>query len=319
MKYLVFLIIITMPLSINASIKKSVYFQSSPVGADVILVKGAREILLGKTPLKTSIKFHSELSIVRVIIRKIGSVEKFVSLTAKQKRVDVNLKSVSFLVDSGYHKKKSRLRNMQARVNKILSPKLPDLFAVLGNDFSLNGAMRLISADNKIYLYIPMSVAKVIKNRSKKKESQQMKVLRSIWRSVGLTFVIPIVKKLTLIDGVVFDASVDIKDIKFDVNIYRENQIERKCKGGYKRSPNNFNEFYYDPCKTYFRVVKKTVSEINSSLKSVKGAATYLFLSKNLNRKSNDGYFFSVVSARLVDENKKVLEKIGDEVIPFKM
>ena len=235
--HLKLLLIVLLTLFCNiakASVTETIFIKSSPVGADVYLLKGNRQTLLGKTPLNIDIKFRSKYSIKRILLKKDGynNLEKEISLDKSD--YSFNLASRSFFRDSETIDNPA-LKKLQTQINNKLRSGLLLLFSK-SKQYKFN--IKDVHVDNKnneIALNIPLNLIYLGKIKEPSNKSEASSLSESVWSVLENRFIkisnntlinIPDIKQVNII------VNTSVKASSFSVGFKPENVMEMVCEAG---------------------------------------------------------------------------------------
>ena len=111
-------LIVGLPLTVESAVERELKIDSDPPGAEVYSKRGAREKLLGKTPLTHKFRFHSEISVLRIVVKKKGFKDKVLKVNAKQDHVLAKLEGKTLAADPSIHRL-ATLSTIQTQLNPI--------------------------------------------------------------------------------------------------------------------------------------------------------------------------------------------------------
>ena len=226
-----------------ASIVKKITIDSVPQGASVFLKRSRREVLIGKTPLDYSAKFHSKKTLIRLLVKKQGYENFQTMIRADQNKViaeltrlrtEMSLKNLG-LSPSAYPDVK--LQHAQTKLNSWLNKILPTLYlkdGMFGYDFSKPISVKFVESD--VYVVFPVLVTKfkhTFRGSNKEKERQ---ILNALWLQFGETIILPLLETLEeegLFEGIVLDVSLSVPDYQFGVKAGYRNKLVPHCVPGY--------------------------------------------------------------------------------------
>jgi len=218
-----------------AVVVKDLHFESNPSDADVFLLQGTKQVPLGKTPLKYQAEFHSDISILRFTLKKIGYETQTIEVSAKQDRVVVKLPSQDFAARPSTINDPT-LRSLQQRLAPTIDRTLQKVLALTGPyDFELAGHLRVTRLDDKILLILPIELRNTKDKADPTDLSQNEVFLKKVWDQFGGSMVIPIIKAIRgerLLNGILLDVGYSRLRHGFEVSSHVESSIEMQCVPG---------------------------------------------------------------------------------------
>lgn len=252
-----FIVISVKALPALAEITKDIKIDSEPEGAEVYSPEGTRNRLLGKTPFVYRAEFHSEMSVIRLILKKKPFRDAAIEVSTKQDHVMVTLQVQEYAMNPD-RQKDELLRRIQKSINPIINQAVPQFLETQqGTEFELRKPVAVITVDGSTVLLVDLFLAKMgneIKGTGKERYDQ---LSEALWEELGTRLAIPLLKKVRSvpdITGIVLRVGFDEQRYLFSVNRRIEERIEWICVagtryefqlqigGGYRMVP------VYDPC-----------------------------------------------------------------------
>jgi hypothetical protein len=220
-----------------AEIVRQVRIESVPSGAEVFLLQGGKRTLLGSTPVRPQLEFHSEVSVLRVSVSKSGFQTETAEVGAQQAELTVQLRPrrVAALPNEIGNE---ALRAIQGRIYRRIEEVVARSLASAPREWEIAGLVRVVDLDGKTYLVAPVSVNKAPAVESSAAASE-------VWRKVGTSLVQPlgeIARAESKIQGIV--VSVVFGEIRreFAASGQVETRVEMQCVPGTEIVQE------YDPC-----------------------------------------------------------------------
>lgn len=231
----------------HAEIQKNIYISSSPPGAQIFLLRGSRREPLGTTPMHYQATFHSEMSILRILITKPGFTDKKLEISAKDKRVSVKL-SRATMVAAPESLSDKGLRAVQSAIAARLKKAVPKLLRrQRPYPFDLNGPLAVVRINKSIYLRVSVLIDKPKPGVHAPGPGQLGEFSRAVWNQLGNAVVLPLARSLKderRIAGVFLDVDYTHTEPGFKVGVRTESRVEMECVGGTKM------QSVYDSCAT---------------------------------------------------------------------
>lgn len=233
---------------VQAAITSEVEIESVPTEADVFLLQGTKRTLLGTTPLKTQLEFHSEVSILRLAVSKKGFENQNIELAPTRKRIVVTLLRRGFAASPDMVKSES-LRDLHSRIAKKIDQEMSLLTsATAAVEWEPAGAIRPEILDGRIYLMVPVTL-----DESKREEKAAGPIegttsVRVLWDRVAAQFVRCLGKVTShesAIKGIVVDVTFGQLQQQFAVGSQVESRLVMQC------VPGSEEVRVYNPCLRY--------------------------------------------------------------------
>ena len=215
-----------------AEVVRHIRVDSDPSGASVYLLRGTQRIPLGKTPLDYRAEFHSEQSILRLLLEYPGHEPKRIELQARQSRIVARLVTRSFVLGPEAYTD-ANLRSLQQQISPSVNRVLVSV-SKSGNGWTFEpGKAMLRRASGKAWLVIPLQVvppqagllpanhpsqaAKYLWGAGASSIANQIAQASSSWKEVG---------------GVILDVRYAQSRQVIDVGRRVEERTERRCVSG---------------------------------------------------------------------------------------
>lgn len=231
-----------------AAIEKEISFQATPGAVKVFQLKGTKKNLIGTTPFKHTVKFHSEQTRIRFLFEKPGYKSQTLEANIKKSKLRADLARKSILVDPSQHKN-PKLQNLQIQVNKVINP--IKLHASLEFDTVIDQIVVKQKGKNTNLLFMLSRVGNA-NNRSKN--------LEQIWDKELLAFVKALRNQLSLpsgIDKIIITLRAGMTKRSF--NVQHKTIRKEVCKGGWGKAiyVRDHWEQEWDPCAR--KVIVETI------------------------------------------------------------
>jgi hypothetical protein len=242
---LLFIVLTAWISAVQAAVVKDLQFESVPPDAEVSLLQGTRQESLGTTPLTYQAEFHSDISILRFVVKKSGYKTQTIEVDARQKKVVVKLTSQGFAADPGTIND-PMLSNMQARLAPAIDRTLSKKLAVKGKySLELASPVRVARLDDKNLLILSMTLGTTKSNTTPIVQGQHEESLRSIWGQLGPKLMMPLgvaVRSERQLHGIVLDLDCSRPHHSFKVSSRMESRTETECVPGTEMRQE------YNPC-----------------------------------------------------------------------
>lgn len=270
-----------------AAIEKEISFQATPAAVKVFQLKGTKKNLIGTTPFKHTIKFHSEHTRIRFLFEKPGYESQTLEANIKKNKLRADLSRKSILVDPSQHKSQ-KLQNMQKQVNRAIDPLKLQVY--LKSDTVIDSIVVEEQGENTNLIFM-LSRPDTAKKNSK--------TLQQIWEKELLTFVYALRDQLSLpngIDKIIIALRASMTENSFNV---QHNTVRKEvCNGGYQFvyiSTGGYGEYYrqWNPCLTK-STVETTESNPVLSQKNVRKVHEFELTSSQYQNRS---FTFETVTA----------------------
>lgn len=323
---LALILMIQGPTTTLAKVEKKLSINSQPEGAEVYLVRGRKETLIGTTPFTANVSFHSDKSVIRMAFLKKGYNRLVLKVNAGQDKVKASLESQVLAVDPATHQN-PRLRKIQEKLNPVITQNLlelmekPDRLSV-----DLAAPIEIKEADGRIFIELPFTLIGMKDKLKGPFASRNELLVQKLWDQIGKDIALPLAKKIrgmVDIDGILLDVQINKQALLFNVKHKVETKVEQKCVGGYRYEPvidfygNSDTVAVYYPCIRKETVVRREV-KIDPVFKRKKGQATVqYFLSFNmLDKELTPEKLFQNLGISYTDAKGKELISRGN--LPFK-
>ncbi len=326
----------------EAEVVRQLSIRSQPDGADVYLLRGIKEIYLGKTPLKYKATFHSKMSVLRFALKKSGHDTEKIEIGANQSDISVSLAGRD-LVASEREIKKPVFKQMHRRFGSTIKEVLAS--ALSGNkEYVLNIPMpaRFKRLGDDVYLWIPLSIVKAPKKMHEIDDGTANEFLRDLWSQLDNDIAMPlgeVFRSEKKVNGIFFDVDYSHTQRKFQVGVKTEAYTEMECRGGttsrYDSCASRATETryvggmnprmetttkcvggyvsVYDSCATKVPVVRtKLAADPSVVLGSANARARYSVSRKLFSVKRSPEHRYPMVDVLLTDANGKSMVRHGD-------
>lgn len=234
--------------SVQAEIVNEVQIESEPSVAEVFLRQGTKRSLLGMTPLRTQFEFHSELSVLLLVVSKNGFETQNVELGATQKRIVVTLVRRKFAAHPDKIANES-LRNVQGRiVKRIERAMLSQMSASAAMEWEPGGTIGVESLDGQVYLMVPIKLSESGRMKTAVSLVEDDKSVRDLWVRVAARLVKTfgeVALQERAIKGVIVDVEFGKLRQQFGVGSQVESRLEEQC------VPGTETRQVYQPCARY--------------------------------------------------------------------
>ncbi len=285
---IIFVLLLLIPINASAAIQKEISFHATPDAVKVFQLKSTKKNLIGTTPFKYTVKFHSEQTQIRFLFEKPGYESQILEANIKKSKLRADLARKSILTDPDRYQS-WELRNLQKQVNSSVDP--VKLHAFLESNMVID-TIFVEERDKRVGLLIELSRPDGAKMSSK--------TLQQIWEKELHAFVNALRDQLSLpkgIDKVIIRVSAN--EIKRNFSVSHDTKRETVCNGGFelKYITTGAGGQYirqWNPCLTK-STVEKTESTPVHSQKNVKAVHEFLLTSSNYQKRL---FEFGTISTR---------------------
>jgi hypothetical protein len=265
----VFIVLRVQALPALAEITKDIKIESIPEGAEVYSPEGTRNRLLGKTPFVYRAEFHSEMSVIRLILKKKPFRDAVIEVSAKQDQVMVTFQAQEYAMNPDLQND-LLLRRIQEKINPIINQAVPQFLETQqGAEFDLGKPVGVVAIDGGAVLLVDLFLAKMKKEIKGTGKEHYDRLSEALWEDIGSHLAIPLVEKIRSIPditGIVLRVGFDEQRYLFSVKQRIEETIEWRCipgtrieyqnqcgmvwqqTGGYRYECKNVPVSVYDPC-----------------------------------------------------------------------
>ena len=231
----------------QAVVVKELQFESEPPGAEVFLLQGTRQVPLGTTPLRYQAEFHSEVSILRFLLKKVGFEPQTIEASAKQDKVSIRFASRSFAAKPSTIED-PELRSLQERLAPIVDRTFSKIEPTKGQfAYEIRPQAKVVRFDGKIFLIVPVDLQGKEEYRSGGSDQENDKFLREIWDQVGKGILTPLAQGLYKEHAslsILLDVGYSGVQHGFSVGGRLETYQEMQC------FPGMVQKEVWDPCAT---------------------------------------------------------------------
>jgi hypothetical protein len=229
--------------TIDEPVQRRIKIVSDPAGALICKKDGRNYECRDKTPANILLEFHSEISKVKLLLKKTGFVNQTQEVNAHEREFSVHLKKRRILADPGKITDND-LKQLQARVNPLLEKLIYDsnsFFAGVFIDFV--GDICLIRLKGEEYLEVGVLLTEPYIGKLKplfrmdSPNARRQKIVSTILNDIAVDIEYEIVKALQQIEqikGIALtlyyprDAAVLVDDtIYFEMSTSYETRTER--------------------------------------------------------------------------------------------
>lgn len=223
--------------SARAELLKAVKINSTPSGADVFLLQGSKETRIGTTPFSYQAEFHSEISVLRVMIRKAGYQPKQAEISAHESSILIKLSGRSFTVapkdidDPGLR-----------RIQQGIAPAAEAIAAAALKrqqpfQMDLPGGIRAQKLAARVYLVVPITLLGGPREFNEIGARNADLFLYRLWAQLDGVLAAPLAKaakNVPGLDGILLDAEYSHLQRGFNVGVKTQSRVEMECQGGMK-------------------------------------------------------------------------------------
>jgi len=339
-------------LDAQAVVLKKLLIETIPSGAEAFLLQGTRKVPLGTTPLEYEAEFHSQISILRMLIKKTGYRDLTLEVSASQDKVVAGLESLGISEDPTFHKDPN-LRKIQEQINPIIDRIVPELLEDLKQmDNNLAGLISVTSAQDNIFLVVPIAIENLRDEVKGTGKTRREMLLKSLWGQLGESIAIPLARKLREHGGItdiLLQVKINENRYVFSALPTLESNVTMECVPGYKtqqvlqfrqipqyeyytdnrgmgynRLTGYRTESYmvpqqvFDPCISR-RPVTKAVPKFGPKVNVVKdqAVATFILPLKILERNLTPEKLYEELTILLINSKGEQLEHQGSRPIPI--
>jgi hypothetical protein len=339
-------------LDVQAVVLKKLRIETNPSGAETFLLEGTRKVPLGTTPLEYEAEFHSEISILRMLIKKTGYSDFTLEVSASQDKIVAALESLGISEDPNFHKDPN-LRKIQEQINPIIDRIIPELLEHLKQmDSNLAGHISVTAAQDDIFLVVPVVIENLKDEINGTGKSRREMLLKALWGQLGGSIAIPLARKFREhegITGILLQAKIDENRYVFSTLPTLESNMKMVCVAGYRtqqvlqlrqipqyetysdnrgmvyqRLTGYRTESYivpqqvFDPCISR-RPITTVVPKFGPKVNVVKdqAVATFLLPLKILERNLTPEKLYEELTILLINSKGEQLEHQGSRPIPI--
>ena len=336
--------------SASAIVEKEMKIESVPTAAEAYLMRGTRELPLGKTPLVHRLEFHSEISVIRMHFKKKGYKPLTIQVSASQDKVVAKLEALSIVAEPHIHKD-AYLRNLQKKLNPIMSRAVPKLLEEeVQQNFNLAGPIKVAGGRGNAFLIVPIVIGDLKGEVKGTGKARQEILLKALWDQLGGSIAIPLAREIRgheALKGIVLDVRFDelryihqvVPTLKEKVDMecvpgyrtqmvmqyrqvpyYRDeyrNGVSRRVLAGYRTESRLVPQQVYDPCLRKRPVTKRFVQyDPKGRMAKDQARALYLLPFEALQRERAPKELYQRLSILLTDSKGKQLKSQGTIPMP---
>lgn len=231
----------------GAEVLKTVKINSAPPGAEVFLLQGSKETKIGTTPFSYHADFHSEMSVLRVMVRKAGYEPRQAEINAHENNALIRLSGRRFTVppkdiaDPG-------LRQIQ----QVMAPAVETIAAEALKhqapfQMDLPGGIRTQKLAGGVYLVVPVTLLGGPHDFNDIGARNADLFLYQLWSQLDGILASPLAKaakSATGLGGILLDVEYSHLQRGFNVGVKTQSRIEMECQGGMKP------QMVFDSCAT---------------------------------------------------------------------
>lgn len=333
-----------------AQVSKEIQLESDPPGAAVMHVVGTRRDLIGTTPTKYRLEFHSEMSIVSLEFSKAGYETRSVDVSAKDTRLKVQLTAKRLTPDVASIAD-PKLRSLQEQVNPAIASVVREDFKNQGEwQLDVAGVGRLVRVGDKIYLALPFTITHAPQEFSEIGRANADQFLSSLWAPLGAGVALPLSRRLARLEalhGLVLDVDYSGAQAGFGGGVATETRIDMECQAGMVEKPvfdscathqsvshydaQSHNTWYtyecapgtamrpvLDPCATRVPVSRsQLVANPQVTFEAARSKVRFVVTVTDCTRASSATQLYSNVGGILIDETGDVIAKHGKLETPL--
>lgn len=215
------------------AVNKVIRITSVPNGANVYLLQGKKQTLIGVTPFDYRAEFHSNISILRLKVSKVGYNSTPARLSAKNDVFNIRLSTTSYAAAANTVKN-TQLRGIQKRLTPVIDRVLPALIMKSGINNDDLGLLKVTKIGDKTILVVPLKLSKnKITSNVQRKTSD---FVNEVWKKIGSALINPLTAKTqneAKLDGILLAINYSNAENKFQVAHRQESKVEMQCQGGY--------------------------------------------------------------------------------------
>ncbi len=319
---------------VQAALLKELQITSHPEKAKVFLKRGRKELPLGETPLTYTAKFHSKISVLRLIFKKRNHEDLTLKISPANPNILAKLTPIEppALVLEPMQHNDSALAELQESLNPSLTSILLEILEKEeSNDLEIVSPLSLTWENAQVFLKIPLATGS---NRKPLQGSKQRKeaALKELWSQILKGFLVPIsalVVQKSKIKGVVVEVGLGQLQHKVKTTPRVVQTVEMQCKAGYDPCM-QFNSCAssdgrgnciggmvpgncYNPCKFRVPVTKSEVKiDTEGSMKKTSAQASFRVFSKLFSSMDTAALTLENISYSLTRDDGKVLLSSSD-------
>jgi hypothetical protein len=228
----VFIALSVQTLPALAEITKDIKIDSKPEGAEAYSPEGTRNRLLGKTPFVYKAEFHSEISVIRLILKKNPYKDATIEVSAKQDHVMVIFQAQEYAMKPE-RQKDAHLRRIQESINPIINQAVPQFLETQqGTEFELSRPVPVVTVEGSTVVLVDLSLVKMQNEIEGTGKERYDHLSEALWGELGTRLAMPLVRKVRSvpeITGIVVRVGIDEQRHLFSVDRRIERTIEWRC------------------------------------------------------------------------------------------
>lgn len=224
-----------LPCAPAQALEKTVRIESTPSGAEVFLLQGTRETLVGRTPFEYRAEFHSEMSILRLAFKKQGFDTRRVELAAKQSELLARLEVRALVAKAGAGD--GAFATIQAKVRPALEPILARFLAAKdGPKFDLTRPAMVAGPAGAPRIEIRLDMQELAGAQKKLSTQEAEASAREVWRAVATGLAQPAARLVVAGDprlsGLLLEVRYANVRRRFTVGTRTDTRMESQCQPG---------------------------------------------------------------------------------------
>jgi hypothetical protein len=219
-----------------AEITKEIKIYSKPEGAEVYSPQGTRNVLLGKTPYSFNAEFHSEVSVIRLILKKNPFKDSVIELNVRQTQVQVALEPQEYSMNP-VHQSDSLLLKLQKGMNPTINQVIPTfLESEKGADFELKRPVAINAINGSVFILLDLFLTGKISNDSNTISKENCDVLsKELWQKLCIGLFLPLMnmaRSFSDISGMTIRVGLYEHHHRFSVDRQIKETVEWECEPG---------------------------------------------------------------------------------------
>jgi hypothetical protein len=228
-----------------AQVSKDIRIDSGPPGALIETLVGTHHEPAGQTPATYHAEFHSEASVLRLLVRKPGYLAREIEISAKDDHVSVQLQQRSFTLAP------SKLSDPELRKleEQLAVPTERAVWTGLNVqapfEVDLAREIQVQRIDGDVYLIVPLLIGAAPAEYRRVGSGNATAFLADLWNQLGGAFAMPLAelaRKAAGVKGIVLEADYSYVASGFGVGFQVESHVEMECQAGMK------SQTVWDPC-----------------------------------------------------------------------
>ena len=221
----------------QAAIEKEIRIDSQPQGTSVYLLKGNKKQLIGQTPLVHKLKFHSEISVIRLRFEKPGHNGLTLQVSASDNQIMADL-GLSAIMQDPASLKNPELRRLHSKLKSRITPMLSAVLSKDSNqDLALAEPVALTGRKAATSLVIVLRVGEVAGKLKPETLNRRSIHLNRLWKRLSQEILIPLASEVKAAGGsdrISMKILLDSNQPDFEVKATTKTETTMQCVPGYR-------------------------------------------------------------------------------------